>query len=130
VLTTIPFAFIGVFPGLALVGQPLSFPGIIGVVALVGIVVNNAIILIDRTNRARRSGEQIFEAVLHATTSRLEPILLTTITTVVGMLPITLSNPLWGPLGYAIIFGLSFSTILTLLVIPILYLKFAEKTLR
>jgi len=104
VLTTIPFAFIGVFPGLVLVGQPLSFPGIIGVVALVGIVVNNAIILIDRTNRARRSGEQIFEAVLHATTSRLEPILLTTITTVVGMLPITLSNPLWGPLGYAIIF--------------------------
>jgi HAE1 family hydrophobic/amphiphilic exporter-1 len=127
ILITIPLALIAVFPGLALVGKPLSFPGIIGVVALVGIVVNNAIILIDQINRLRQDGFTKDEAVVMAGTSRLEPILLTTITTILGLLPITLTNPLWGPLGYSIIFGLSFSSFTTLFVIPLLYKRFGEK---
>lgn len=126
ILATIPLALIAVFPGLMLVGLPLSFPGIIGVVALVGIVVNNAIILIDRININRKAGNSIQEAIREASISRFDPILLTTITTVFGILPLALRDETWGPLGWSIIFGLSFSTILTLLVVPMLYNRFAR----
>jgi len=129
ILVTIPLALIGVFFGLSLINVPLSFPGVIGVVALAGIVVNNAIILIDRINNNRRSGLHIDEAIVEASGSRLQPILLTTVTTVAGILPLALTNPVWGPLGYSIVFGLIFSTVLTLIVVPLLYQRFAEKTL-
>jgi len=129
VLAIIPLALIGVFPGLVLVGLPLSFPGIIGIVALVGIVVNDAIILVDKINKNRRIKMPIFEAVKEAGVARLQPIILTTITTAIGIIPITLSAELWRSLGTSIIFGLLFSTVLTLFVIPMLYLKFAEKRL-
>jgi len=129
ILITIPLALIGVFFGLVIVNKPLSFPGIIGIVALAGIVVNNAIILISKINSNREEGMEKKEAVMNASTSRLKPILLTTITTVAGILPITLSSELWGPLGFSIIFGLSFSTILTLFVVPMLYVRFGEKHL-
>jgi len=127
ILATIPLALIGVLPGLTLVRVPLSFPALVGVVALTGIVVNNAIILIDRMNQNRRDGSDISQAVQEAAESRLQPILLTTVTTVAGLLPLAISSPTWGPLGYSIVFGLMMSTILTLLVVPILYLRFAEK---
>lgn len=129
ILLTIPLAMIGVFVGLAVTRQPLSFPGFIGVVALAGVVVNNAIILIDSINNSRREGLAIPEAVKVSAKSRLQPIILTTITTVAGMLPLAVSDPTWAPLAYSIIFGLSFSTILTLFIIPILYVKFAEREL-
>lgn len=127
ILATIPLALIAVFPGLLLVGLPLSFPGIIGVVALVGIVVNNAIILIDRINKNRQDGLNIEDSVKEATLSRFDPILLTTITTVFGILPLALRDAVWGPLGWSIIFGLTFSTVLTLIVVPLLYNRFAKK---
>jgi HAE1 family hydrophobic/amphiphilic exporter-1 len=126
VLVTVPLALIGVLPGLGLVGQPLSFPGLIGIVALTGIVVNNAIILIDRININRENGMVKREAVRDAAQSRLQPILLTTLTTVTGLMPLAISSATWGPLGYSIIFGLSFSTVLTLLVVPLLYLRFEK----
>jgi multidrug efflux pump subunit AcrB len=130
ILATIPLALIGVLPGLTLIGMPLSFPGFIGVVALSGIVVNNAIILIDEINKARLvRGLPTEQAVVKAAKSRIQPILLTTITTVVGVLPLALSNPTWGPLGFSIVFGLVFSTVLTLVVVPLLYNRFAEKEL-
>jgi HAE1 family hydrophobic/amphiphilic exporter-1 len=129
ILTTIPLALIGVLSGLALMNQPLSFPGFIGVVALAGIVVNNAIILVDSINSNRKSGMKIEEAVVYSAKSRLQPILLTTITTVAGLLPLAFSSPTWAPVALSIIFGLLFSTVLTLFVIPILYAKFAEKEL-
>lgn len=129
ILVTVPLALIGVLPGLVIVNQPLSFPGLIGIVALTGIVVNNAIILIDKVNVNRRSGMDKLEAVSDAAQSRLQPILLTTVTTVAGLLPLALSSATWGPLGYSIIFGLLFSTVLTLLVVPVLYLRFGEKEL-
>lgn len=127
VISSIPLALIGVLPGLALIGQPLSFPGMIGVVALAGIVVNNGIILIDRINDNRRQGREKDDAITESCESRLRPILLTTVTTVAGLLPLVLTQPSWAPLGYAIIFGLLFSTGLTLYVVPLLYHRFAEE---
>lgn len=129
VISSIPLALIGVLPGLAIIQQPLSFPGMIGVVALAGIVVNNGIILVDRINENRRDGKDKDEAITESCESRLRPILLTTITTVAGLLPLVLTQPSWAPLGYAIIFGLMFSTVLTLYVVPLLYHRFAEKSI-
>ncbi|MDD2680623.1 MAG: efflux RND transporter permease subunit [Patescibacteria group bacterium] len=130
VLSSIPLSLIGVFPGLVLVGQSISFPSFIGIVALAGIVVNNAIILIDRINENRiNNGMSIDESIADAASSRLQPILLTTITTVAGILPLALTNPSWGPLGYSIVFGLLFSTVLTLFMVPLLYQRFGEKVL-
>jgi len=130
VMSSIPLSLIGVLPGLVLVGQPLSFPAFIGVVALAGIVVNNAIILIDRINENRTSNHMtIDDAIREAATSRLQPILLTTMTTVAGILPLAITNPSWGPLGYSIVFGLLFSTVLTLFMVPLLYQRYGEKEL-
>ena len=129
ILMAIPLSVIGIFPGLVIMGQPLSFPGIIGIVALAGIVVNNAILLIDATNNQRLSGKDKKEAIITAAKIRFQPILLTTTTTVLGMIPLTLSNPTWSPIAYSIIFGLTFSSVLTLLVIPLLYYSFGEEKL-
>ncbi|MDF2379183.1 MAG: efflux RND transporter permease subunit [Candidatus Gracilibacteria bacterium] len=129
ILLALPLALIGVLPGLTITGQPLSFPAFIGIVALLGIVVNDAIILIDQINTNRRNGIPKKEAILKGGRSRLQPILLTTITTVAGILPLTLSDEVWGPLGFTIIFGLMFATVLTLMVIPILYNAYGEEEL-
>jgi len=110
-----------------LAGYPFSFPVFVGIVALAGIVVNNAIILIDRINRNIAGGMEKREAILEAGGARFQPILLTSITTIAGILPLTLSDPTWGPLGFTIICGLAFSTILTLIVVPGLYMRFAKK---
>ena len=129
ILVSIPLAFIGVFPGLALMGKDFSFPAIIGVVALAGVVVNNGIILVDMINRNRKEKDMdIKEAVVSAGITRFRPIILTTITTIVGVLPITLSSELWGALGYTLIFGLLVSAGLTLFMVPLLYNRFAEKS--
>lgn len=129
ILLTIPLALIGVFPGLVLIGIPLSFPAIIGVVALAGIVVNNGIILIDKINRNRRAGMVKTEAVIDACSNRFRPVFLTTITTIFGILPISLTSSLWAGLGFTLIFGLMASGTFTLFVVPIVYNRFAEKTL-
>ncbi|WP_431023842.1 efflux RND transporter permease subunit [Halomonas sp. H5] len=122
VLATLPLAIIGVVPGLWLTGQPFGFTAILGVVALVGIVVNNAIVLIDLMNANRHQGEPVSEAVVSAVARRTRPVLLTTATTVAGLVPLTLTqSTLWPPMAWAIISGLVASTLLTLLVIPALY---------
>ncbi|MGE3279040.1 MAG: efflux RND transporter permease subunit [Candidatus Altimarinota bacterium] len=130
ILVSLPFALIGVFPGLAISQQPLSFPAFIGIVALSGIVVNDAIIMIDQINNNIKKHLPFQDAVVKATLSRVQPIILTTVTTVAGILPLTLSDPIWGPLGFAIIFGLTFSTVLTLLVVPLLYYRYGEHTVQ
>lgn len=127
VLLTIPLALIGIFPGLVLVGLPLSFTGFIGVVALAGIVVNNAILLIDRINENVKNGMNNEDAIFESSLTRIRPIILTTLTTVAGMLPLTLSDKTWGPFGYSIIFGLLFATVLTLVFIPLLCFKYPQK---
>ncbi len=123
VLSVTPLALIGIMIGLLVTGKALSFPTLMGFIALMGIVVNNSIILIDTLNAMRRSdpNRDIREIILLGSASRLRPIFLTTITTVIGMVPLTYADALWAPLAWAIIFGLSFSVVLTLVLIPILY---------
>ena len=122
VLVTVPLAVVGVTPGLLLTGQPFSFTAILGVVALVGIVVNNAIVLIDLVKRLEREYADPAEALVASVARRTRPILMTTATTIAGLLPLTLTrSTLWPPLAWAIISGLLASTLLTLVVIPALY---------
>ncbi len=121
VLATIPLALVGVFFGMALLQVPLSFPGLIGILALFGIVVKNAIILVDKINLNIKSGIPFEEAIFDAGKSRLEAIFITSICTIFGILPITLSNETWTSLGSAVIFGLTLSSFLTLFIVPTLY---------
>lgn len=125
VLFTIPLALVGVVAGLLLTGTTVTVIVLIGVIMLVGIVVNNAIVLIDTINRLRRAGLAKREAVIKAGHMRLRPILMTTLTTVLGLLPMALS---WGegaelraPLAITVASGLLLSTLLTLVVIPAAY---------
>jgi len=111
-----------VVPGLILADQPFSFTATLGVVALIGIVVNNAIVLIDVIESHRREGLTIEQSVIAAVGRRIRPILLTTATTVLGLMPLTFTqSTLWPPMAWAIISGLLASTLLTLLVIPAAY---------
>jgi len=122
VLLTVPLAAVGVVPGLILSGQPFSFTATLGVVALIGIVVNNAIVLIDVIQTNQAEGLTVEQAVSGAVGRRIRPILLTTATTVVGLLPLTFTqSTLWPPLAWAIISGLLAATLLTLVVIPAAY---------
>jgi HAE1 family hydrophobic/amphiphilic exporter-1 len=123
VLITIPLALIGVFFGMAIFGVHLSFPGLIGVLALFGIVVKNAIILVDKINLNIASGIPFFESVVDAGRSRMEAIFITSICTILGILPITLSNEMWRSLGGAIIFGLMLSSFLTLFIVPVFFVS-------
>lgn len=129
VLSIVPFSLIGILYGLAIVGSPLSFPSLMGFIALTGIVVNNSILLIDiiNTTRINKPDLPITEAVISSSSSRLRPILLTTITTVLGITPLLFTDPIWVPLATAIMFGLSFSVIITLVLIPLIYNKYPGK---
>lgn len=128
IATTLPLAIIGVLLGLWFFGASLSMNALLGMVMLIGIVVNNGILLIDFINRYRRNGIDKIEAVLQAGTTRLRPILITSLTTIVGMLPIAMGLGEGGealqPLGAVVGGGLLTSTILTLLVIPCVYILF------
>jgi multidrug efflux pump subunit AcrB len=131
-LLTVPLSLIGVFAGLALMGQALSFPSLLGVITLAGVIINHAIILMDSIIQRLHdaSGKKFIDIVVDAATTRLRPIFLTTITTVLGMIPLTHVSGLWSPLAYAILFGLSFAMILTLVFIPLLVYRYPEKALR
>ena len=119
VLTTIPLAAVGILPGLVLTGSPFGFQSLLGVIALVGIVVNNAIVLLDVVDTEMHQGRSVLDAVQQAIRQRTAPILLTTATTVLGLLPLALSSStLWPPLAWAVISGLVMSTVLTLIVVP------------
>lgn len=123
VLSILPYSLIGIMTGLAITQSPLSFPSMMGFIALSGIVVNNSILLIDMMNQTRRSNPErpISRVVIESATNRLRPILLTTTTTVIGMIPLTYAGDLWAPLAYAVMFGLIFSVIITLLYVPMIY---------
>lgn len=125
ILFTVPLSIIGVVTGLLLTRLTFSFMAFVGVVALVGIVVNDGIVLVDFINQRRRRGADLISAILDAGPRRLRPVILTTVTTIGGLLPITLNlgggGTLWAPLGTSIIFGLLFATLLTLVVVPSFY---------
>lgn len=123
ILLTIPLGLIGVCLGLNIAGSYLGFMTILGVISLAGIVINNAIVLIDRIDfEQSENGYRPYDAVIEAAKRRMTPILLTTVTTVVGMIPLWVGGGvMWEPMAIAIIFGLIVSTILTLGVVPLLY---------
>jgi multidrug efflux pump subunit AcrB len=125
VMATIPFAFIGVIFGLLVTGLSFSLNTMLSVVALAGVVVNNAIILIDFINSEREKGTDRWHAIINSGVARLRPILLTTATTVAGMLPLVFSSDpssqAWRPLSVSFVFGLTFASMITLIVIPVIY---------
>lgn len=125
IMFAMPTTFIGVLGGLFITGTPLSVTAIIGVIMLAGIVVNNAIILVDYINIQRRSGLDRHEAIMQGAPSRIRPIFMTTLTTVLGLLPLALGigegAEMQAPLAVVVIFGLSCSTIFTLLLVPVMY---------
>ncbi len=121
VLLVIPLAVSSVFLLFALTGTPLSFPALIGVLSLFGIVVTNSMFIVDKINLNRREGMPFVKAIADAGASRMEPIILTKLCTVFGLLPITIADPLWRGLGGAIIYGLLLASTIMLLFIPVVY---------
>jgi multidrug efflux pump subunit AcrB len=128
VLIVIPLAVSSVFLIFAITGTPLSFPALIGVLSLFGIVVTNSMFIVDKINLNKREGMRLKEAIADAGASRLEPIILTKLCTVLGLLPITIADPLWRGLGGAIISGLLLSSTIMLLFIPALYYSMFKNT--
>ncbi len=122
IFSAIPLGAIGSVLALYFTGNSFSFTAGIGFISLIGVVVNNSIILVDYTNNLLREGKPIMEAVKEAGETRFTPIILTTLTTIGGLLPLTLrGGTLWAPMGWTIIGGLLVATFLTLLLVPILY---------
>lgn len=130
ILMTVPMALVGVIGGLVVTGNAFGFYAFMGLVSLVGIAVNNAILLIDTINALRSEAFSLREATLQACRTRLIPVLATTITTVGGILPLALKNTYYAQLCFSIIFGLLMATLLTLLFIPILYTLLEGRRLR
>jgi multidrug efflux pump subunit AcrB len=119
---TLPLAFIGAFIGLVLFRAPFDFFGILGLLSLAGIIINNGIVLIDRIDQERKAGRDAFSAVIEGTVSRFRPIWMTTITTILGVMPLIISHdPVFYSLSLIIATGLAFATVLTLGVVPVLY---------
>lgn len=131
IIITIPLSVVGVVTGLLITRNPFGFASFLGIVALAGIVVNDAIVLVTFINQLRAEGYDKFEAARISARRRLRPVLLTTVSTISGLLPLSLgfagSGEFWAPLGWSIIFGLSVATVLTLIVIPTLYTVIAPE---
>ena len=134
IMFSLPFAFTGVFIALFITGHSLNLISLIGSVMLVGIVVKNGIVLVDYTNLMRDRGLPLVEAVIVSGKSRLRPVLMTTITTILGMFPMALGlgegSEIWQPMGVSIIGGLTFSTLITLVLIPVIYILVGAKRMR
>ena len=128
ILFAIPMGMIGVLIGLLVTGWAMGFMAMLGLLALGGIVINNAIVLVDFVESNVAQGQELRAAVANAGRVRMRPILLTTLTTIGGLLPLSLfGGALWAPMTNGMIFGLIVSTVLTLFVIPSLYVVLAEK---
>lgn len=125
IMFSIPFAFSGVVLAHLITGITMSVISMVGGVMLVGIVVKNAIVMVDFTNLMRERGLPLKEAITVSGRSRLRPVLMTSLTTILGMLPLALSkgsgSEIWSPMGIAVIGGLTFSTVVTLILVPVIY---------
>jgi HAE1 family hydrophobic/amphiphilic exporter-1 len=134
IMFSIPFTFTGVFLGLSVTGAPLGVMAMIGILILMGVVVKNGIVLIDYTKLCLERGMDIIEATISAGRSRLRPVLMTTLTTVLGMLPMALGtgegSEMWRSMGMTVAWGLSVSTLITLVLIPVVYCIFKKKSNR
>lgn len=127
ILLAIPFALIGTLGGFFLAWIPFSFSAFIGIIALTGIVVNDSIVMVDTMNAYHKEGMEIRLAAAKGAADRLRPVLTTSITTIIGLIPLALSDSTWMPLCSAVIFGLIASTLISLLVVPGLYLQLTSK---
>ncbi|NWG28309.1 MAG: efflux RND transporter permease subunit, partial [Ignavibacteriaceae bacterium] len=131
IMFSVPFAFSGVFIGLFVTGTTFSVIAFLGSVILVGIVVKNAIVLVDFTNITRARGVDLREAIIYSGRNRLRPVLMTTFTTLLGLIPLAVSagdgSEVWRPLGISTIGGLFFSTLITLVLVPVLYSVFETR---
>ena len=125
VLSVVPLGLIGVAAALLLSSSPLGFVAILGVLSLMGMIAKNAVILVTQIEAERKAGRSVTEAALEASTSRFRPIMLTAVSTVLGMIPIT-PTVFWGPMAFAIMGGLLGATILTLIFLPVLYVTCFE----
>ena len=134
IMSSLLFAFSGVFLILWMTGHTLNVMSMIGAIMLIGIVVKNGIVLIDYITLNRERGMSIRKAVIHGGRSRLRPVVMTTLTTILGMVPMAVGSgqgaEMWRPMGTAVIGGLTFSTILTLLFVPVMYCIFAGNGVR
>ena len=129
IMFSIPFAFSGILMALFFTGTTLNVMSMLGGIMLIGIVVKNGIVLIDYTMLCRERGMSALRAAVVAGRSRLRPVLMTTLTTILGMVPMAVSagegSEMWRPLGVSVIGGLTVSTVLTLILVPVLYCSFA-----
>jgi len=134
IMVSVPFAFTGVILALVMTKTTLSIIAALGAILLIGIAVKNAIVLIDFTNLMRDRGNSLDEAILKAGRSRLRPVLMTTLTTILGMLPLALStgegSEIWKPMGIVVIGGLVFSTLVTMVIVPVVYRIVVRRTER
>jgi multidrug efflux pump subunit AcrB len=131
IIITIPLAFTGALMGVLIFGAPFDFFGILGLLSLAGVIINNGIVLIDRIENERESGLDPYQAVIQSAISRFRPILMTTITTILGVMPLILwRDPLFYTLSIIIAVGLAFGTVLTLGVVPVLYAIFFRVKVR
>ncbi|MEG1748377.1 MAG: efflux RND transporter permease subunit [Tannerellaceae bacterium] len=134
IMFSIPFAFTGIVLGLAITQTPLGVMALIGVIMLMGIVVKNGIVLIDYTILCRERGMSILTSVVTAGKSRLRPVLMTTLTTVLGMIPMAVGrgegSEMWRSMGMTVAWGLSVSTLITLVIVPVVYSIFAANGLK
>ena len=125
IMFSVPFAFSGVVAVLHLTGTPLSMSAYIGMVLLVGIVVNNSIVLVDYVNLLRARGRALREAIVEGGRQRLRPVMITTCTTVLGMMPMATSHgdgsATWRPLGLVVVGGLALASVVSLVLVPTLY---------
>jgi HAE1 family hydrophobic/amphiphilic exporter-1 len=124
-MLTIPLAFIGVALGLKTMGHPLSVPAFMGIIILVGIVLNNGIVMITFVNQLRADGQSMRDALIKASSIRLRPILITSVTTIFAVMPMAFAtgqgSEMQSPLGTVVMFGLTTSTLFTLFVVPVFY---------
>jgi hydrophobic/amphiphilic exporter-1 (mainly G- bacteria), HAE1 family len=131
IMTAVPFGFTGVLLALYITGMELNVISLIGTVILVGIVVKNSIVLIDYTNLMFARGNSVVQAVMLAGKSRLRPVLMTTLTTLLAMIPLAAGrgegSEIWAPMGVAVIGGLAFSTMVTLVFVPVIYVLFGSR---
>ncbi|MGB9783098.1 MAG: efflux RND transporter permease subunit [Moorellaceae bacterium] len=134
VMFSVPFALTGAFYAFYLTGTTLSLVSFMGIIMLIGIVVRNAIVLLDYTHLLQNRGQSLLEAIVNAGRNRLRPILMTTAAMFFGMLPLAVSRgvgaEIWKPLGITMIGGLLVSTLVTLVLIPTVYCLFEERRLR
>ncbi|HTO64600.1 MAG TPA: efflux RND transporter permease subunit [Bradyrhizobium sp.] len=127
VLSVAPLGLVGVVAALLISGRPLGFVAILGIMALLGMITKNAVILIGQIDAEREHGKSVWDAAIDASSSRFRPIMLTAVSTVLGMIPIA-PTVFWGPMAFAIMGGLLVATILTLIFLPTLYVTWFRGT--